>query len=115
MPRKKSSPTLPAEKNANDLKEIFMSRNKDPDKTPGGLPLDSGDPLITDDLQQEFIRFVDFHPARRFSRNLRKMLLDFMMYDGALEEIYIKDLLYDLDGLFDLLDVIGESQGDNFA
>ena len=53
---------------------------------------------------------MDFHSARRFRRNLRKMLLEFMMYEGALEAIYLKDLIYDLDGLFDLLDAIHEVQ-----
>lgn len=57
-------------------------------------------------LQEEFLRFIEYHPSRRFNRNLRKMLLEFMMSDVAVEAFYIKDLLYDLEGLFDLLDAI---------
>ena len=89
-----------------------MKPNKDPRQPDaettyfareGSLP-------VTSELRDEFLRFMDFHSARRFRRNLRKMLLEFMMYEGALEAIYLKDLIYDLDGLFDLLDAIHEVQ-----
>ncbi|HLT71443.1 MAG TPA: hypothetical protein VKZ75_02270 [Cyclobacteriaceae bacterium] len=65
---------------------------------------------LTDDLREEFRQFLDFHSAQRLSKNLRKMLLEFLSNDGALETVYLKDLLYDLDGLFDLLDVIEKTQ-----
>lgn len=65
---------------------------------------------LTDDLREEFLQFLDFHSAQRLSKNLRKMLLEFLSNDGALETVYLKDLLYDLDGLFDLLDVIEKTQ-----
>ena len=57
-------------------------------------------------VQAEFLRFIEYHPAGRVNRNLRRMLLEFMMTDAACESFYLKDLLYDLDGLFDLLDVL---------
>jgi hypothetical protein len=57
-------------------------------------------------LESEFSRFIEYHPADRVSRNLRKMLLEFLMAPGADEVLYIKDLLYDLDGLFELLDCV---------
>lgn len=65
---------------------------------------------LTDDLREEFLQFLDFHSAQRLSKNLRKMLLEFLSNDGALETVYLKDLLYDLDGLFDLLDAIEKTQ-----
>jgi len=55
---------------------------------------------------EEFSRFREFHPARRFSVNLRTMLIEFLMYEGAIEARYMQDLLYDLQGLFDLLEAI---------
>jgi hypothetical protein len=39
------------------------------------------------------------------------MLLEFLMYDGALEAIYLRELLYDMVGLFDLLDAIESAKG----
>jgi|GEM_PF-3516119 len=55
-------------------------------------------------------QFMEYHPSKRFSRNLRAMLIDFLMFEGAIEVAYLQDLLYDLDGLFELLDAI-ESDG----
>lgn len=66
----------------------------------------SGELLVSIALQDEVLRFVEYHPAYRFNRNLRKMLLDYLMHESSLEDLYIKDLLYDLQGLFELLDVI---------
>lgn len=34
------------------------------------------------------------------------MLLDFLMYQGSLEAVYLRELVEDLDGLFELLDVM---------
>ena len=55
---------------------------------------------------EEFSRFREFHPAKRFSVNLRTMLIEFLMYEGAIEARYMQDLLYDLQGLFELLEAI---------
>src|SRR5690606_21620110 len=33
---------------------------------------------LTDDLREEFLQFLDFHSAQRLSKNLRKMLLEFL-------------------------------------
>ena len=67
---------------------------------------ESDELLLSTTLQEEFLRFIEYHPPYRFNRNLRKMLLEYLMHEGSLEEFYIKDLLYDLQGLFDLLDMI---------
>ena len=63
-------------------------------------------PIAGKAVQEEFMRFREYHPVNRFSRNLRAMLIEFLMYDGAIEASYLQDLLYDLQGLFELLDVI---------
>lgn len=51
-------------------------------------------------------RFFEYHPAERFSTNLRSLLLEFLMYDGSCEAEYLRELCIDLDGLFSLLDVV---------
>ena len=64
------------------------------------------DPSISPELAEAFIRFIEYHPAKRFDKNLRKLLLEFLQYDGAVEAGYLNDLLFDLEGLFELLDAI---------
>jgi hypothetical protein len=63
-------------------------------------------PIISKAVIAELRSFIEDHPPKRFSRNLRSMLLEFLIYDGATEANYLKDLLYDLEGLFMLLEVI---------
>jgi hypothetical protein len=64
--------------------------------------------MISYKLLEQFERFYEYHPARRLSRNLRSMLLEFLMYDGSAEAEYLRDLVIDLDGLFTLLDAMEE-------
>jgi hypothetical protein len=61
---------------------------------------------LTNVLIEEFKYFIEYHPTERFIRNLRKMLIEFLLYDGATEAVYLNDLLFDLEGLFHLLDEI---------
>ncbi len=67
-------------------------------------------PPLSGRLTGEFADFVEYHSAKQFRRNLRKMLLEFLMHEQSVESIYLKDLLYDINGLFDLLDVIESEQ-----
>lgn len=62
-------------------------------------------------IEAALMNFIEYHPARRLSTNLRTMLIDFLMTDGATESAYLQDLLYDLGGLFDLLDVLESESG----
>ena len=64
------------------------------------------EPDLSKPLKEAIIQFIQLYPAKSFSRNLRRMLLEHLMYDGATESIYLYETLRDLDGLFDLLDVI---------
>jgi hypothetical protein len=57
-------------------------------------------------LQEEFLHFIEYHPARRLSTNLRSLLIEFLTYEGATEAEYLQDLLYDLEGLFELLEKV---------
>ena len=65
--------------------------------------------ILSNILQEAFLRFLEDHPANRISKNLRRMLIEYLMHDGATEAIYLQDLLWDLDGLFALLDAAEES------
>lgn len=53
-----------------------------------------------------FIHFIEYHPPARLSRNLRRMLLELLLTEGGGDGLYFNDLLYDLDGLFELLDEV---------
>lgn len=64
------------------------------------------DLTVTPRLQEAFVRFLEYHPAKRFSVNLRSWLLEFLMYDGSAEAEYLYHLVIDLDGLFELLEVV---------
>ena len=68
-----------------------------------------GEGGLSNELKEEFLRFLEYHPARRVSRNLTKMLLEYLMHETAGEADYFKTLIYDLEGLFDLLDVAEET------
>ena len=61
---------------------------------------------VSHELLEQFERFYEYHPAKRLSRNLRSLLLEFLMYDGSTEAEYLRDLVIDLDGLFTLLDAM---------
>ena len=62
--------------------------------------------LVSFALQEELRRFMEYHPPHRLNRNLRKMMIEYLMQESALEELYLKDLLYDLQGLFELCDAM---------
>lgn len=72
------------------------------------LGLDAPRATISQELLEQFERFYEYHPAKRLSRNLRSLLLEFLMYDGSAEAEYLRDLVIDLDGLFTLLDAMQE-------
>jgi len=65
---------------------------------------------VTSKMLEDFQRFVEYHPAERLSRNVRSLLLEFLMYDGSAEAEYLRDIVIDLDGLFGLLDTIIDEQ-----
>lgn len=60
---------------------------------------------LNPEFQKELIQFFEYHPPVRLSRNLRRVLLDFLRYElrtGA--PFYLEHLLWDSYNLFDLLD-----------
>lgn len=61
---------------------------------------------LTKKLKNQFQEFLVQHPPKRFRRNLRSMFFDYLgsTIDSG-PPIYFSDLIHDLDGLFELLDV----------
>ena len=94
--------------NETSVQEVAEADNVD--STTEIESLESGAPraTISHDLLEQFERFYEYHPAKRLSRNLRSLLLEFLMYDGSAEAEYLRDLVIDLDGLFSLLDAMEE-------
>jgi hypothetical protein len=81
-------------------------------KTTRKAKVEESDFTVTPRLQEAFVRFLEYHPAKRFSVNLRTWLLEFLMYDGSTEAEYLYHLVTDLSGLFDLLEVVQEEWKD---
>ncbi|HEX8331134.1 MAG TPA: HEPN domain-containing protein [Segetibacter sp.] len=61
--------------------------------------------IITPRFSDEIKKFFSDHPAKRLSRNLRRMLLDCLMDQLDLGPEYFEHLLWDIYYLFELLDV----------
>lgn len=83
-------------------------------KTKIEVPDPTATAMVSSALQEELLRFVEYHPPRRLNRNLRTMLLQYLMHEGSIEAFYLQDLLYDLQALFELMDALeaeGESAG----
>lgn len=72
--------------------------------------IDKSTQAIDENLLEALNHFIEFHPPERMSRNLRKMLVEFLQYQGATEAVYLNDLLYDLEGLFHVLDVASDAR-----
>ena len=65
-------------------------------------------PEVVDSL----VTFIEYHPPRRFSRNLRRMLLEYLLSDGSVENRHFNDLIYDLEGLFTVLDTAEDAENE---
>lgn len=80
-------------------------------KAPKKTKPKNSEPNDRDKMNDEFIAFQEFVPARRFAKHLRTWLLEFLEYDGSMEAPYLQDLVIDLQFLFDLLEKIEQVQG----
>lgn len=63
---------------------------------------------LSESLQEAFLDFIENHPAKRFSRNLHRMVIAHMIQETYSSSPYMKDVLLDLEGLFNLLEAIEE-------
>lgn len=70
---------------------------------------DVEEPVVNDLLQKAFADFVLYCPAQRFSRNLRSMLIKYLVLCEE-KKPEQKELLTDLEILFRLLEVIAEER-----
>jgi hypothetical protein len=58
-------------------------------------------------LKHELRRFCETHECERVSHNLRRMLLSYLDYELRVGvPIYLEELLWQLNDLFDLLDTV---------
>jgi len=83
--------------------------------SPRPVPVPEEKRVLSKRLQKEVIHFLFHHSAGRLRKNLRRMLIDYLMHDSGRESVYIYDTLLDLDGLFELLDVAEEEWDKNSA
>jgi len=107
--KKKKGQSFDIDQSNGDVMEEVIVKNET-HNAPDVEDLVTGAPraMISQELLEQFERFYEYHPARRLSRNLRSLLLEFLMYDGSAEAEYLRDLVIDLDGLFGLLDAMEE-------
>jgi hypothetical protein len=56
-------------------------------------------------LREAFIRFLQYHPAKRVSKNLRTLLLEILNNEEPMAADALRLSAFDLEGLFALLDV----------
>jgi hypothetical protein len=50
----------------------------------------------------------EYRSAKRLSKNIRRILIEYLMQNEAGQSIYLYETLMDLHGLFELLDVAEE-------
>jgi hypothetical protein len=91
-----------------DLTMKKKSRKSSKKKLTKSIQKSEPELAITDSLKEQVLRFIEYHPARRVSRNLVAWLLESLQDEAAGEPLYFHDLMYDLEGLLDLLDTIEE-------
>lgn len=63
---------------------------------------------LTKPMEEALLTFIEYHPPARVSRVLRRMLVQWLMPDSAVEERDFRDIMYDVEGVFELLDGVGE-------
>lgn len=61
---------------------------------------------LTPELQEAVETFIEYHNPERTCKLLRAMLMEALKHDLLTEELYFNDLVYDLDGLFSLLETM---------
>lgn len=62
---------------------------------------------LTKQQTAAFASFLEYADTARLNRNLRNMLLLYLMYEDDVIPTDLPDMLYDLYNLFSLLDELG--------
>jgi hypothetical protein len=65
-------------------------------------------PVLNKTMEEAFTHFLEHHPVKRLSKNLRRVLMEHLIQNEAGQSIYLYETLLDLHGLFELLDVAEE-------
>lgn len=64
---------------------------------------------LSPEIQEAVESFIEYHDPARTSIHLRCMLMEAMKHELLIDELYFKDLMYDLDGIFELLSAMSET------
>jgi len=67
-------------------------------------------PAISKELLKAFCQFVEQHPAKRISRNLRKVFMAFLESSLNVMPINLDDIIWDIECLMELLDAIEDHE-----
>ncbi len=70
-----------------------------------GLP---DEPMLSESLQKMVLEWIGMTPPRRMLRQLRKILISWMLHEQSGFPTDFEEIITDLDGLFELLDAIQE-------
>ena len=62
-------------------------------------------PQLSDTLKEKLLQLIEYAPPARFSRNLRSLLLWYLIYEQEAPMFDMNELAADLALLFDFLDV----------
>jgi hypothetical protein len=62
--------------------------------------------IFSPTLANAIIHFFRYHPASRVNKKLRNMLVEYLQCTETKEVQEIQSLLFDLEGVFNFLDVV---------
>ncbi len=63
-------------------------------------------PILSPTLRDALAKFLKYHPARRVNKNLRNMFIEYLQNADGKDFQDIQSILFDLEGLFNFLDVV---------
>lgn len=72
------------------------------------------EPVLSKELQSEFAHFLQCHPPKFFSRNLRNMVVELITHQKGFYPDYLNPLLMALEMFFDVLDK-AEDEGEGYS
>ncbi|MEO5978015.1 MAG: hypothetical protein ABIS36_11965 [Chryseolinea sp.] len=60
---------------------------------------------LTPELDAAFVHFLQCHPPKHFSRNLRNVMIEVVIHQNGNYPDYINELLISMEMFFDVLDI----------
>ena len=67
---------------------------------------------LSKELQQEFIQFLEYHPAKQVNRHLRDIFMVYITQCMDAMPLDIKDVIWDMTCLMEMFDVAEEATKD---